>query len=209
MKIKNGVAAVAALGLLTPAQGAAAQEPAAATPAGYIADSASPFGVVSITDAERAAVEMPKLAFSATPEDAENFDKYYYFHRPDTDFATSYADISECDGYARGLRSGIGNQTMYLPYAGTMAGAVGGAVGSALAVAIFGSAEKRRLRRVNMRTCMNYKGYGRYGLPKDLWKAFNFEEGFSGVKDDERQRYLRQQALVASAHRPQGQELGL
>lgn len=173
-------------------------------------ENASPFGAVMVNDEDRAAVAMPRLSFTAKPEDAQNFDKYYVFHRPDTDFATAYADICECDGYARGLQSGITYQQAAYPYTYTMAGAVGSAIGNALAAAIFGSAEKRRLRRVNMRQCMNFKGYQRYGLPKSLWTEFNFEEGLSGVGETDRRRYLMQQAAVASApQKPQGEGLGL
>ncbi|AHE52751.1 hypothetical protein NX02_05050 [Sphingomonas sanxanigenens DSM 19645 = NX02] len=176
----------------------------------YLADSVSPFGPASVGEAERAALTMPNIAFQPTGEEAKDFDKYYVFHRPGTDFASAYADISECDGYARGLTSGVTYMETPYPYAGTLGGAIGGAIGNAMAAAIFGSAEKRRMRRVNMRQCMNYKGYERYGLPKPLWEAFNFEEGLSGVKEEERQRCLRQQALVASAtNAPQGGGLGL
>jgi len=193
--------------------------PGAATPAAgtgpasasaHLADSVSPFGAVAASDEARAAVTRPNIVFTPTGAEAKDFDKYYVFHRPGTDFATAYADISECDGYARGLSSGIGYQQTPYPYAGTMAGAVGGAIGNAMAAAIFGSAEKRRLRRVNMRTCMNFKGYERHGLPKALWEAFNFEEGLDGVSEKDRRRYLMQQSLVASAlEKPQGEGLGL
>jgi hypothetical protein len=181
---------------------------AAAEPA-YLAESASPFGKVEAVEGDQAKVEMPNLAFTPTPEDEADFKKYYYFHRTGTDFATAFADIRECDGYARGLSSGIAYQDAPYPYAGTMAGAIGGAIGNALAAAIFGSAEKRRLRRVNMRTCMNYKGYARYGISKDLWEKFNFEEGLDSVDEAERDRALKQQALVASSATPSGKELGL
>ena len=175
----------------------------------YLTDSASPFGTAELTNADAAGVEMPKLAFTVSAENAGDFDKYYYFHRADTDFATAYADIRECDGYARGLQSGVAYAQTPYPYAGTIAGAVGSAIGSAMAQMIFGSGEKRRMRRVNMRTCMHFKGYQRYGLPKDLWDKFNFEEGLSGVSEEKRQAYLKQQALVASAGTLQGKELGL
>ncbi|MBY8821127.1 hypothetical protein [Sphingomonas colocasiae] len=174
-----------------------------------LADSASPFGAVALAEGEAAGITMPELAFDPTPEDQQNFDKYYYFNRPDTDFATAYADISECDGYARGLSSGIAYQQPPYPYAGTMAGAVGGLIGNAIADAIAGSAEKRRMRRVNMRKCMNFKGYERYGLSKARWQPFNFEEGLANVKDEERQRCLKQQALVASSYKPTTKGLGL
>lgn len=186
----------------------AAQADGTAAPA-YHPESVSPFGAAEANDADAAALKLPMLAFTATPEDEENFEKYYYFHRAGTDFATAYADIRECDGYARGLASGITYQQTPYPYAGTMAGAVGGAVGNVLAAAIFGSAEKRRVRRVNMRSCMHFKGYSRYGLSKSLWEPFNFEEGISGVSEKERDGLLKLQALVASSATPQGKELGL
>ena len=172
-------------------------------------DSASPFKLAAVTNKDAADVKMPVLEFSPTPELALNFDKYYYFQRPGTDFATAFADISECDGYATGLSSGVAAAAVPYPYTGTMAGAVGGAIGNAVAQAILGSAEKRRMRRLNMRRCMNFKGYGRYGLPKELWQTFNFEEGLSGVPAETRLQLLKQQALVAATAQPKGEALGL
>ncbi len=201
----HGLAAVAAMiALPFGAAPAAAQEKAV-----YLTDSVSPFGVSTVSNADAQSETMPKLAYTSDGTEAADFDKYYAFHRADTDFATAYGDIAECDNYARGLQSGIGDVQVPYPYAGTMAGALGGAIGSAVAMAVFGSAEKRRLRRINMRTCMNFKGYDRYGLPKSLWDEFNFEEGLSGVNDTKRQHYLKLQALVASSGNLQGKVLGL
>ncbi|MCX8475813.1 MAG: hypothetical protein MT490_08455 [Sphingomonas sp.] len=185
----------------------AGSAPAAVSATTYLADSASPFGVPDAIDP--ASIKMPELQFKPDPSDAGDYDKYYYFHRLDTDFATAYADVRECDGYARGLVSGIGYTQVPYPYAGTLAGAIGGALGDMLAQAIWGSGEKRRVRRVNMRTCMHFKGYDRYGLPKKLWTEFNFEEGLSGVSEKDRTRYLQQQALVASSAKPEEKALGL
>lgn len=212
------VASVAALGAAAVlvgavpacAQGALASEggaPAAMSSVTYLADSESPFGVPEAIDP--ATVKMPELNAKPDPNDAGDYDKYYYFHRPETDFATAYADIRECDGYARGLASGIGYTQVPYPYAGTLGGAIGGALGNMMAAAIFGSGEKRRVRRVNMRTCMHFKGYDRYGLPKSLWTEFNFEEGLSGVEEEQRSGKLKQQALVASSAKPREKALGL
>jgi hypothetical protein len=193
----KGVAALAAAGLLV------------AGPAGAQDMAASPFGAAVLSEADRAKVAMPAMTFTASAEDADNYDKYFVFHRAGTDFATAYADVAECDGYARGLRSGIAYQPTYYPYAGTIGGAVGNVIGNLMVAAIFGSAEKRRLRRVNMRTCMHFKGYGRYGLPKSVWKEFHFEEGHGAEEETKRRGMLAQQALVASSWTPQGKELGL
>ncbi|APZ97361.1 hypothetical protein BWQ93_01780 [Sphingopyxis sp. QXT-31] len=88
-----------------------------------------------------------------------------------------------------------------------MAGALGGAIGSAMADAIFGSAERRRIRRINMRNCMGFKGYDRYGMEKERWQAFHFEEGFGRVEDEKRTGYLMKQARVASGPKPKAEVL--
>jgi hypothetical protein len=204
MKFRICAATLAALGVVSGAVPAASQT---ATDATYLTDSASPFTTIAADAGEP--VAMPELAFTGNGTEAADFDKYYAFHRDGTDYATAFADLVECDGYARGLTSGINYQEPVYPYAGTMAGAVGGALANAMVAAIFGSAEKRRLRRVNMRTCMNFKGYDRFGLPKSVWDKFNFEEGLGSVNEQKRLAYLRQQAMVASSGNLQGKALGL
>lgn len=156
-----------------------------------------------------ATVAMPKLDFVSNPLIEADFDKYYFFNRANTTFEEALADLRDCDGFARGLSSGYKYQEAPYPYTYTMAGAAGGVIANVMIAAIFGSAEKRRLRRVNMRRCMGYRGYDRFGLEKDLWQEFNFEEGFSAEGEDKRQAMLAQQAKVASGPRPAGKELGL
>jgi hypothetical protein len=156
-------------------------------------------------------IEMPELAFEERQSDIDNYEKYYYFHRTETDFETALADIRECDAHARGLFRGNSSVDMgpaMIQY-GVLGGAVGGILGAAIGDAIYGSAEIRRKRRINMRRCMFFKGYSRYGLEKDLWKEFNFEEGSTTVLEEDRQMMLAQQALVASGPQPQAEELGL
>ena len=155
-----------------------------------------------------AKLEMPNLGGPTTADDELGFDKYFYFHRADTGFEQALADIRECDGYARGLSSPYGYQDVPYPYAGTLAGAAGGAIGNLMVAMIFGSAELRKARRTNMRRCMNYKGYDRYGLNKDVWQEFHFEEGLSSVKEEERQEKLAKQAKAASLIAPAGKVLG-
>ena len=176
--------------------------PACAQGAGpAFVDSRSPFFPVTVADGEASRVKMPDLAYTPSAEDAANYDKYFYFHRADTDFATAYADIVECDGYARGLTSGLS------PSYGQ--GILGDMLADAVADAIYGSANRRKLRRSNMRACMSFKGYDRFGLSKPIWQTFNFEEGNNSVDEDVRTGFLKQQALVASSARPEGKALGL
>jgi hypothetical protein len=147
-----------------------------------------------------ATIPMPNLTFTPTPQIEGNYDKYFYFHRTDTDFMTAYADLRECDGYARGLAV----RANYVPYAGPglVTGAVGGAIGAVVADMVFGSAERRKQRRINMITCMRFKDYRVFGLPESLWESFNFEEGTRRVPEQERQRLLQVQARVASGPAP-------
>ena len=152
-------------------------------------------------------VKMPDLKFTETEGDQAGYEKYFYFVRDDATFETAYEDIRECDALARGVRYHMGNAQVPYPYAGTMAGALGGAIGSAVADAIFGSAIRRQQRRTNMRTCMGYKGYSRFGLNKDLWQAFNFEEGNGTVADEKREIFMQMQAKAATSGRPSTKEL--
>ncbi|MCK0129104.1 hypothetical protein [Erythrobacter sp. F6033] len=158
---------------------------------------------------DQSKLSMPVLEFEPSDNDVKNYKKYYYFNRADTSFEEALTDVRFCDELARGLAtanyygSGYGG-AMYGP-----AGILGDAIGGAIAQAIYGSAEKRAKRRVNMRRCMHFKGYARHGLSKELWKEFNFEEGLSGVGEKERQQYLATQAYVASSELPATENLGL
>ena len=155
-----------------------------------------------------ASVSMPRVAFQAKPEDTRTFDKYFFFHREGTSFAEAYVDIKECDALASGISYRAGVPSYYYGQYG-IGGAIGGAIGSALADAIHGSAQRRNIRRVNMRNCMGFKGYDRYGLSKPLWDVFNFEEGLGRKADAVRERALQQQARVASGPKPQQRPLGI
>lgn len=199
MKSRSRRVALALAGCCTMLATMASAQGAAETP------SVDPMTVVP----DPATVAMPKLDFAPTALDEADYDKYYYFQRERTSFEEALADLRDCDGIASGLTSGYQYQQAPYPYTYTMAGAVGGAIGNAMVAAIFGSAEKRRIRRVNMRRCMGFKGYSRFGLRKDLWQEFNFEEGFSGEEETKRQAMIAQQAKVASGPRPAGKELGL
>ena len=167
------------------------------------AQTASANARAATTAIDADSVPMPKLAFTADAEIERNYFKYFFFHRENTDFATAYADLQECDGYAQGISHRASGVAVPYPYAGTIGGAVGGVIGNVIADAVFGSSERRMQRRVIMRTCMGFKEYKTYGLPKDLWGEFNFDEGNKTVADARRQELLRMQARAASGPRPQ------
>lgn len=157
-------------------------------------------------EAEIEAVQMPALAFEETPAIADDYEKYFYFHREDTSFDEAYADITECDALSSGLSYYSANDAAIagaMAQYGVLAGSIGGVVGGLMADAIFGSAERRKQRRMNLRNCMYYKGYDRYGLEKDLWQEFNFEEGLSRENAEDRERAILMQARVASGPKPE------
>ncbi|WP_374531406.1 hypothetical protein [Novosphingobium sp.] len=148
-------------------------------------------------------LEMPQLAYTATPEVVADYDKYFYFHRDGTSFAEAYTDIRECDALSSGISFYLeGSDSMYATGQYGLGGVIGGVIGDVLADAIFGSAERRKIRRTNLRNCMGYKGYSRYGISGELWKTFNFEEGNGRKKEAVRERAIRLQAMVASGPKP-------
>lgn len=156
---------------------------------------------------------MPNLDFSTTAPVEDDFDKYFYFHRDNTSFEEAYADIRECDALASGssiyMGADAGSQAAAMTQYGLLPGAVGGAIASVAMDAIFGSAARREQRRTNIRNCMGFKQYQRYGLTRDLWTPFNFEEGLGRKKEPVRLQAIAIQALVASGPKPHSKELGL
>ena len=167
--------------------------------------------VVAIPDPST--LTMPALDFTATAADEGDFNKFFYFHRDNTSFEEAYSDIRECDALASGssiyLGGNSGATAAAMTHYGVLPGAIGGAIGSVVADAIFGSAARREQRRVNLRNCMGFKQYQRYGLRRELWTAFNFEEGLGRKKEPVRLQALALQALVASGPKPHAKELGL
>lgn len=165
-------------------------------------------------------VTMPDLGDKPLAGADGAFDKYYFFHRDDVSFASALADLRECDDFARGAvtvsrlsgpvaiygnsvfprADGSGETGSNVSFRGPSVTALGDA---------FLSADARKARRINMRRCMHYKGYQRFGIDKTLWQKFNFEEGYSSIAEADRQYMLAQQAKVASTPGIARGDLGL
>ncbi|MFC0588479.1 hypothetical protein ACFFF7_03545 [Novosphingobium aquiterrae] len=216
--MKRLCVAAAAASLVLGAAPALAQDQAAA-PAATPAEVAPPPAVTGAIAApvydlpDPATLTRPKLDYAATPEIVADYDKYFYFHRDGTSYVDAFNDVRECDALASGSNIYMGGNDAAMGAAmaqyGVLAGGIGGALGGLMADAIFGSAARRQQRRINLRNCMGFKGYQRYGLSGDLWKTFNFEEGNGRKKEGERNEALELQALVASGPKPAAKELGL
>jgi hypothetical protein len=168
-------------------------------------------------------VSVPSLAFTDAGA-AKDFDKYFYFWRENVDYNKAYADIVECDAYARGMAFRLGeggsdfdsyNSYFAQPSLPAVAGdVIGSLIGAALAKPVnklmdraLAAPKRRTAHRANLRVCMGYKGYRRYGLPKVIWQAFNFDEANGDVAEGTRQRMLIQQARISSGPRPGQPEL--
>ena len=186
---------------------AAAVLPAAAVSAQPVAASSSsslsPWAPPEAVDPT--AVSMPNIKFTPTAADESDYAKYFIFNRADTDFGTAYADIAECDNYARGRPTGPAGSNAVASAVASQFGLAGGIIGGMIAGAIVEAqmaSDRRKLRRGIMRSCMGFKGYAAFGLPKSLWTEFNFEEGAKQTEEDRRMNFLRMQAKVASGPRP-------
>lgn len=197
--------------LLFAAETAQAQTEVTGASAAAVARPSPPAPAVPSTDG----LEPPKLDFAANPKLAQDFDKYFYFHRPGTTFAEAHADIRECHALAGGKVAYRGRSefaeaytiSSLIPQYG-LAGGIGGALGGALVGLIVGGGNGDKVHRINLRNCMGFKGYQRYGLPKDLWEEFNLSPDKSRKNSAARERAFKLQALAASGAQPKQEAIG-
>ena len=144
--------------------------------------------------ADAAAIAVPDLRFQPTESDQRDFGKYFYFHKPGVSFEAARADLTECRGYSQNLglfpkipanvpiNANFIEQTYEDPPGNlrvaevdpyTIPGAIAYTVVEAGigALVIPGEINKRVV--ANMRKCMGFKAYKRYGLSRDLWRQLN------------------------------------
>jgi hypothetical protein len=140
-----------------------------------------------------------EMAFAETPAMVKDYDKYFYFHRQSMSFVEALTDLRECDARARGIWQG---KTARGEAPGRTAYGLVGDLANAL---IFVPAQDR----ANLRRCMSFKGYARYGVPKALWESFNLQHIETATPEREIQMSLARQALVASGPQPASRALGL
>jgi len=148
------------------------------------------------------------LVFEASEKHTEEFHKYFYFHKEGVSFETARNEIGECHVYQDGPVGGEGEVVAIVPrfvslsenqsykpyvYNDQGGGVVGAIIGGMIAGPIL---QKNRAQRY--RKCMEYKGYDRYGISKDLWKTFS-----KGVPGDD----LIMQASIASGPKPKTEKI--
>ena len=108
--------------------------------------------------------------------DAGDFWRYFFFWKGGVTPEAARADLLECGTYAHSpvLWARIPER---MPVDGGVQGPNGteggyGLVGAA-AFSLFEGAQVRRITLANLRRCMGFKGYRRYGLSAALWRPLN------------------------------------
>ncbi len=153
-------------------------------------------------------VTLPNLDAPLDAHDAAGFETYFYFHKQGVDYPTALADIQECDSYSSALRP-MTALPAFVPMGGaprpdetTRKALVNvwfawGPVGLGI-VAIALDNVRSAAQRANIRRCMGFRGYQRYGTSRSAWKELN--KG----SDGEIEASL---ALIASGPQPQSKAL--
>lgn len=124
-----------------------------------------------------ATVNAPAITGGRDRKVAENGWKWFYFHRTGTTYVQAFADLEDCYRFlpvpfANGVampgfapwRARADNRTIR-PVTSNY-GLVGDIIGSMVAGPI-----ERRARQSRMRRCMEPKGYQRYPMTEETWKA--------------------------------------
>ncbi len=150
-----------------------------------------------------ASISVPDIGTTPDATTLKTGNKYFFFHRPDTDFVQSYADLHFCTQFThkavlaslpafvpwgeRSVRPPIPNDPVISPY-----GIVGAVIGSMIAGPL-----ERGDYLIKMRRCMEPRGYSRFPMSKAAWEA---------VHPAEEAQSLLMQAKLASGPRPTYQE---
>ncbi len=150
-------------------------------------------------------ISLPDLG-SAPPSHSETYEDDFYFYKPGVPYQTALSDIKECDFYSRVLNPTsrvlpfvpVGKsidpestQAKVLTNAWFMYGPVGMAIA---AIAI--DSVRSDMQHSNMRRCMQFHGYQRYGTSGSI---------SSELSGDGPQKLEAKLALIASGRHPPGE----
>lgn len=132
-----------------------------------------------------AATPLPAVSFETSDQDKKKFSKYYISHKPGVSVDKARADIDECLRYSMGANE-MGIQMFppipdFVPLEDQQSYQDGkpkahngqfGLVGDVMAALIVPGVN-RAIAQSNVRRCMGYKNYDRYGISKEAWKTLN------------------------------------
>ena len=145
------------------------------------AATAAPAGDATAPDPPK--VTLPNLDAPLDARDAGQSGTYFYFHKQGVSYAQALADIQECDAYSSALQP-----MAPLPAFVPMGGAAGpdttsqkalmnawflwGPVGMGIAAVAMDDLRSDE-QRANLRRCMGFRGYLRYGTSRTAWKELS------------------------------------
>ena len=144
-----------------------------------------------------AAAQPPDFGFEPTAGQAREFWRYFYFWKSGVTAERARADLGECQNYANGvilwavLPERLPEEATRLRpqiSGGMMGPLVGGLVYSMVEGGL-----TRRIAIANLRKCMGFKGYRRFGLSEALWEQLN---------QGEAEAVLTRQARIAAGPEP-------
>jgi len=132
-----------------------------------------------------ASAPLPAISFETSEQDIKRFSRYFISHKPGVSPEKARADIDECLRYAMGANE-MGIQMFppipdFVPLEEANSYQDGvpkahsgqyGLVGDVMAALIVPGVN-RAIAQSNVRRCMGYKNYDRYGISKEAWKALN------------------------------------
>jgi hypothetical protein len=113
-------------------------------------------------------------------QDAEDGDKFFYFHSASITRDQALADWDECRDLA-GVVQPPPAGYIYTPNAGGAAG-LAGAAAAGLVQGFIQGAQRRRMIDAAVRKCMNVKGYTRFAMTKEEAKAL-YAGGWSQIRE--------------------------
>jgi hypothetical protein len=142
-------------------------------------------------------LQLPDMTPTRDPHVIADGWRHFYFHKQGVSYEEAYRDFSDCYRFLP-VRGTSGEFPGFIPWrerAGTVFvqhpnnyGLVGAVIGGLIAGPI-----ERRGRQIRMRRCLEPRGYVRYPVTEDVWRA---------LVDDYSPRSIALQALAASRPAP-------
>jgi len=144
-------------------------------------------GIASVSQAQtpNASAPPPAISYETDAQDIKRFSRYFISHKTGVSLDKARADIDECLRYAMGANE-MGIQMFtpipdFVPLEEAKSYQDGapkahsgqyGLVGDVMAALIVPGVN-RAIAQSNVRRCMGYKNYDRYGISKEAWKSLN------------------------------------
>jgi hypothetical protein len=141
-----------------------------------------------------AGIVVPDLSGSSKPEVIRDGVKYFFFRQEGVSFQQAHADLADCFMFLQPSSWQSVHLDRFVPWVskpGRKTVATNnpyGLVGAVILGAVEGSLHHRDYQ-AKLRSCMEPRGYTRYGVAEDIWKR---------VRDLPREQAIAVQAKIAS-----------